>query len=224
MNIEMIDIEEPIRLGYADIIYRGSDGIIIHELRSHALMISMNNREHLLEIYEKNHLNQFHLILVKEESIKDILIKQYHKTLQFACFQAVYTKKDKINIFYPQNVSIHNLTMNHYQLVKECYEHSQDVEHLKDIIKRGHLWGLFENKELAGFIGIHDEGSMGILEVREKYKRKGYGSLLESYLINVYLDQGLIPFCQVIENNQPSLSLQKKLGLKISNDLSYWLG
>jgi len=59
MNIEMIDIEEPLRLGYANIIYQGNDGIIIHELRSDVLMVAMSDVKHFMEIYEKNCLQSF---------------------------------------------------------------------------------------------------------------------------------------------------------------------
>lgn len=223
MNIEMIDIEEPIRLGHVDMIYSGDGGMIVHELRSDVFMISMDNVEHFIEIYEKYSLNRYQLIDVKSQEIRDILVDKYHKTYQFACYQAVYASEKKIDIDFPQNVCIKNLTLEHFSFIKKYYEHSEDVEHLENIITRGHLWGLFEKNELAGFIGIHDEGSMGILEVRDGYQRKGYGYLLEGYLINYFIDQGWVPFCQVIDHNLPSLSLQKKLGLKLSKHLSYWL-
>lgn len=223
MNIEMIDIEEPLRLVYANIIYQGNDGIIIHELRSDVLMVAMSDVKHFMEIYEKNCLQSFSIISTKSKDIKDILTNKYHKTFQFACYQAVYTHGEKIDMIYPQDVYIHNLTLEFLPLIKKYYEHSDDVEHLKNIIERKHLWGIFEKNELAGFIGIHDEGSMGILEMRNEYKRKGYGYLLEGYLINYFIDQGWIPFCQIIQDNLPSLALQKKLGLSLSKGLSYWL-
>lgn len=223
MDIEMIDIEEAIRLGHADIIYQDSEGIIIHELRSDALMISMNNSCRFIEIYEKYDLQQFDLIDVKQEEIKDILVNRYHKTFQFACYQSVYTSQKKKKLEILENVKIKSLKREYLSSVYSCYKHSDDINYLKNIINRGHLWGIFENNDLVGFIGIHDEGSMGILEVKEEYKRKGFGSLLESYLINYFIDNDWIPYCQVIENNNASLALQKKLGLEISKHLSYWL-
>lgn len=223
MDIEMIDIEEPIRLGYADIIYRDREGIIIHELRSNALMISMNDSQHFIEIYEKYDLQRFDYIDVKQKEIKDILVNHYHKIYQFACYQSVYTSCQKKILEIPENVRIENIKLEQLSFVYDSYEHSHDINYLKNIINRGHLWGIFEDNVLAGFIGIHDEGSMGILEVKEKYKRKGYGCLLESYLINYFIDRGWVPYCQVIENNNASFALQRKLGLKISKKLSYWL-
>lgn len=64
---------------------------------------------------------------------------------------------------------------------------------------------------------------MGLLEVLPAYQRKGYATMLESYLINYFLDQGWVAYCQVIENNQASLQLQKKLGLTISQNVSFWM-
>lgn len=119
-------------------------------------------------------------------------------------------------------MSIQALSLNNIQDIIDSYQHS-DSTYIYELIEKKHMWGLFENNQIAGFIGIHHEGSMGLLEVLEKYQRKGYGTLLESYLINYYLKQGLVPYCQVIENNKQSLRLQRKLGLSISTDLSYWL-
>lgn len=61
------------------------------------------------------------------------------------------------------------------------------------------------------------------IEILPQYRRKGYGYLLEGYLINEYLDRGWIPYCQVVEDNEASLHLQKKLKMTLSKQLSYWL-
>lgn len=51
----------------------------------------------------------------------------------------------------------------------------------------------------------------------------GYGYLLEGYLINELLKQKKVPYCQVIEGNEASLALQRKLHMKISSRYSYWV-
>lgn len=76
---------------------------------------------------------------------------------------------------------------------------------------------------LAGFIGEHLEGSMGLLEVLPEYRSKGYGYKLETFLINHFLRLNVIPFCQVRINNSESLALQKKIGMEISELTTFWI-
>lgn len=159
--IENIEIYEPLRLGQGKIIYQGNDGIIMHELRSDALMISMNDVHHFIDIYEKENLQRLTLIDVKQENIKDILCQKYQHPFQFACYQAVYTKKEKVDIICPKNVTIQLLDQSYLSLVCDKYHYVNSCD-LQKKMEKGHLWGLFEDHQIAGFIGIHDEGSMGL--------------------------------------------------------------
>ena len=63
----------------------------------------------------------------------------------------------------------------------------------------------------------------GALEILPEYRRKRYGFRLEAFLIRHFLEHGKLPFCQVIEGNTESMSLQKKLGMEISEQPTWWL-
>ncbi|MEG0453655.1 MAG: GNAT family N-acetyltransferase [Coprobacillus sp.] len=218
--INYIDMLEPIRLGYADIIYKDEKQLIFIETRSQALMISMHDISHFKEIYERENLCKYELINVKQKEIVDILVN-YGKKYQFSCFQEVYIKNNKIAL--SEDYRIQLLQRDDISLITKYYKEVDDIEYIQHIVDNQHMWGIFEEEQLAGFIGIHLEGSMGLLEILPNYRRKGYGEALESFLINWYLENDLVPYCQVIEGNEASLKLQKKLGLKKSEILSYWL-
>lgn len=221
--IDRVDMDEPVRLGFGEIIYEGKHGMVIHEKRSDALMIDIDDVDFFMEIYEKNNLEKYQLIQTKQQDIKDILVERYHKNFQFSCYQAVYLRRDKIEMILPQGVEIKKLDESYCQEVYQRYQYDFSKDYILTKMNKGHLWGLFENQQFAGFIGIHDEGSMGMLEVFKEYRRKGYASLLEKYLINYFMEQGWIPFCQVNIHNQASLLLQQKLGLTISKNECFWL-
>ena len=85
------------------------------------------------------------------------------------------------------------------------------------------MWGLFEDGKLAGFIGTHSEGSMGILEVFPEHRRKGYGMMLESYLIRWHLERGWTPFGHVIDGNEASVRLQQKAGMEKGDLPAIWV-
>ena len=60
-------------------------------------------------------------------------------------------------------------------------------------------------------------------KIKKAYQHHGYGYLLEGYLINELLKQKKVPYCQVVEGNEASLALQRKLHMKISSRYSYWV-
>ena len=80
-----------------------------------------------------------------------------------------------------------------------------------------------QGRQLAGFIGQHPGGSMGMLAVLPQFRRMGLGAALEAHAIARLLRQGRVPFCHIFAGNRASLALQKKLGLCLRRDL-YWLG
>ncbi len=93
------------------------------------------------------------------------------------------------------------------------------ARHLAD----GWVYGGYnEAGELVGFIGEHDEGAIGMLEVFPEHRRHGYAYELEGFLVNRMLEQGRIPYTQVVEGNEASFALQRKLGLTVLPRVQCW--
>lgn len=222
-SIDDIDFIEPLRLNMTDVFYREDDGLIMLERESQSIMISMTDIDKFKRLWSQCHLDQYQLYNVKQKEVVDLLINEYHKKDYFACYQAVYPHQQLLNLAIPQNVSIQQLTLSYLDDVDQIYHHMDDKDYLKERIEQKAMWGLFVDDELAGFIGMHREGSMGILEIKKAYQHHGYGYLLEGYLINELLKQKKVPYCQVVEGNEASLALQRKLHMKISSRYSYWV-
>ncbi len=105
-----------------------------------------------------------------------------------------------------------------------CYGHgSGDEEELRDDIARGDVVGILDEGELMGFAGFHKEGSMGMLEVFPGFRRRRIGTYLLSHLINLRLERGQVPFCNVYLSNEASIRLQRSLGMHRASGLSYWM-
>ena len=96
-------------------------------------------------------------------------------------------------------------------------------DELTKLNDRGELYGGFEGEHFAGFIGRHREGSIGLLEVFPEYRRHGCGMELESFMVNKTLEEGRIPFCHVMLDNEKSLNLQKKIGFTIADTPIFWI-
>ena len=87
----------------------------------------------------------------------------------------------------------------------------------------GLMFGAEVDGELAGFIGMHTDGSVGMLEVFKKYRRCGVGSALVSHMNNYHADRGWTVYGQVYFDNDVSLAMQRRLGLAESEDYIRWI-
>lgn len=97
-----------------------------------------------------------------------------------------------------------------------------DVKTIERLMKDKGVFGVIEDGKLAGFIGRHADGNMGMLEVFESYRRRGVGEELEKFLINYIMTFGRTPICEVYTDNAPSVALQNKLGLTPAAFYTFW--
>lgn len=93
---------------------------------------------------------------------------------------------------------------------------------IEELMRTKGVFGAISGGRLAGFIGRHGDGSMGLLEVFEPFKRKGIGSALERFMINYVMTFGRTPFCDVFADNAASLELQQKSGLTAAHGYTLW--
>ena len=93
------------------------------------------------------------------------------------CFQVVYTKKRRWK-------SLRALTSGCWMRALPGSFRSitilvDDEGYVTERLRAGVMIGAFVDGRLAGFAGIHSEGSMGMLEVFEPFRRQGIGYALE---------------------------------------------
>ena len=107
--------------------------------------------------------------------------------------------------------------------VLEHYSHAfADLTYMERAIERGMI-GAFVRGMPAGFVGYHDEGSIGMLEVLPRYRRRGLGEVLQRAAIGLALARGQFPFAHIIAGNVASLALPRKLGMERSKTPLFWL-
>ena len=140
------------------------------------------------------------------------------------CYQSVYTKKSPLTIE-NSNIEIRILNEEYAEYVFNNYSSKDtiDIEYIRDRINTNTMLGAFIDENLVGFIGTHEEGSIGILEVLPYYRNRGIGECLQKYATNLALSQDRIPYGQIKINNLNSIRLQERLGFEISEDIVYWL-
>ncbi len=89
--------------------------------------------------------------------------------------------------------------------------------------RAGMLFGAYIEDKLAGFVGIHADGSMGLLHVLPEYQGRHIAKALETFIINYGLELGHIPYGQVVPTNEVSMHLQESLGLYFSKTEVAWV-
>lgn len=181
------------------------------------------------EILEKNDCICTHQQVVMQE------LEQMGFAVSCPCYQAVCTRREKLpvtGLYRPdgkptdQGLTIRQLTPEYWEVVADWYHRAEDEEdyaYVRSRVLDGAIYGAFLGEELAGFIGYHEEGSIGMLEVTPKYQRMHIGMALETYMANDCLEKGWTPYGQVIVGNEVSLAVQRKMGLYLSKGLIYWM-
>ncbi|SCH02613.1 GNAT family N-acetyltransferase [Romboutsia sp. 1001713B170207_170306_H8] len=203
----------------ANILKAEEDGVLLFDEVSNAYMLSAENTEKIFECLKG--LENCYLFYVTDNCFVKYLQKLYNLDEILICKQFIY--EDEHIVDYDKNLDIREPSSLDMDIIKKNYDKITDEE-LEEINKLHNLYvGYDKSKNMVGFIGSHLEGSMGILEVFPQYRRNGYASELERFMINDFIRKGMIPFCQVEVNNEKSIRLQRKLGLKESEKVVYWL-
>ena len=131
------------------------------------------------------------------------------------CHLCVYEAAEPIDAGFVRDIRV--LNASYLEAVLHHYSHPEYLkpDELEQMLRAGKMLGGFEDNRLVGYIGLHSDGAMGLLEVFLGHRRKGWGRALEAALINRQLECGQIPWGQVWPSNVASIRLQESLGLTV---------
>lgn len=204
-----------------DILRDTERGFLVYDRIGETYMLDGDNPEECLAwLKEAENSHKCSLIQCFHRELFEVLRQNYPSLKTMECYQVVYTKKEK-----PETeitLDIRPAGDSDFAWIRDTYELADDAE-LRKLIELGDLFVGVKDGEKAGFIGFHLEGSMGLLHVLPRFRKRGYGRELESFLIAKALERGWIPYGQVEPQNVKSMGLQDKLGMEISEKTVYWL-
>lgn len=214
-----MDMIEALRRGDAEILYFGEEGVLLKEKNNGVHMLTVSDKEsgeRILDCIKE----EPRLFVSHQEFMNDYICKRFGMKMECECTQMVYTRKEPLPL--KKETDIRRLDIREAEEVCAHYTLC-DKDYMENRLKCGVMYGIYEEGTLAGFIGMHKEGSIGMLEVFEAYRGKGFGTALEAFYINLHLKQGYTPFGQVISGNDISFRLQEKLQLYPSKEKLYWI-
>lgn len=223
-RMKNIDMLELLKIPSVRSRYAGGDGVLIELDGMFALSAEPDTGGKFLPMLTS-------LFPVKEPCIAILhtpelvgpLKRDYGFTTIMDCFHGVYDRGAPIPFTLPADAQIRRLDASHVDFVHVHYRTIDDIGYVRERILEG-MFGVFFGDSCAGFVGTHEERTIGLLYILPEYRRLGLAFALEAAMTNHLLSQGRQPFCQVAVGNEPSLALQRKLGFELSEDVIYWLG
>ena len=215
-----IDMLEVLRRGTAQVCRAGCDGVLLYDPPSEVWFLDAETPAALDEMLPM--LDGCVILTGHQMWYKDVLAAHFSFQTQQICRQSAWLAPQSPAVP-PFGGEIRRLDRSWAVWAEEHYSHSfGGVAYMEDAIDRGML-GAFVEGRPAGFVGTHIEGSMGMLEVLPEYRRRGIGEALLLAMTAFCLEQGKYPYGQVFTDNAPSLALQRKVGMTLSEELLFWL-
>lgn len=203
----------------AEVLEAGEDGVMLFDRISGAYMVSADDSEKAIAWMQG--LKCVSLFNATDAAVAGAARKLWKFKKILDCEQVVYCSDSPLR--YEKKLEMGGISDAEMPAVYENYDMVSKAEVDKIRAAHGLYAGRGENGGLAGFIGIHTEGSIGLLFVLPEQRRKGYAEELESFMINKMLSHDLYAFGQVETGNTVSAKLQEKLGLKTAQKHVYWL-
>lgn len=231
-----MDMIEMINRGRALLVARGTNDFLLQDTETGYFHHSGENKEFFMTLPREVRLSIKKIILHQEEMLTTVQ-KLLNLNNALICYQAVYTPRERLPIagLYrgdgkptEDGLVIRQLTMEHAEAVQNEYNHAEyqkvkDDDYIKDRITKGCMYGAFLGDELAGFIGIHNDDSIGMLRVLEQYRGRHIGRAMQTFIINKMLEMGYIPYGQFLIGDEGSERLQSSLGMYMSKTPVIWV-
>ena len=105
------------------------------------------------------------------------------------------------------------------------YRHDDSLERIRNDITNLDSACVRIDGELAAWCLVHgDDGSLGPLYTKDKFRKRGLAELVSTVLIKKLVAKNVIPYVHIVEENTPSLGLAAKFaGMEFTHDC-LWFG
>ena len=152
-------------------------------------------------------------VVARGPGVAEAVAERFRLSRSAYCCNVAYLKKERLTwdcpglVIRPYREEELPAFLAHYDI--------EDEAEAREHIRKGELFAAEFEGKLAGFMGLHADGSMGLLEIFPEYRQLGIGRAIEKFLINFCLDRAWTPYGQVFCDNEKSFSLQEHLGMTV---------
>lgn len=118
-----------------------------------------------------------------------------------------------------------NLKLENAAEVDKYYTYRSDfsIKEIENDISERPSSCIYEGNDLASWVLVHNDNSMGIMYTKEEYRGKNYALYVSLDLTDKILKKGNIPYLHIVESNNMSPGLALKTGFKKYGRVS-WFG
>ncbi|WP_326974929.1 GNAT family N-acetyltransferase [Caproicibacter sp. BJN0012] len=209
-----------VRRGSARVLAASGSGVLLYDRDSGTHMLSAEDGETARRMLSG--LGASELFVAHQECCAAAAEEKFGLCHRMPVCNAAYLQKEPIQ----ESASpalIRRLDEGFLPFVREHYQNVSEDGYLLGRLRAGVMFGAFVEGEPAGFIGMHEEGSMGLLEVLPRFRRRGIAVMLETFLANRLLKGGAVPYAQIKAGNEVSVALHRRLGFRMSDYSICWL-
>jgi len=222
MNIDGIDylgIERVLKRGSGKIIASSDHALLVFDHISEAFLLGCDDAASGLQLLDRHLSVGCGLLMVSDYALGLTAFERYGFSEKLECYQvAYYGGKPPAD----SRLTVRTADENDLPVLTKTY-HLISPEEMEKVVRRGSILLGYEADRLVGFIGEHLEGSMGLLYVFPEFRRRGFGTALQTHCIVKTMENGCVPFGQVEKDNLNSLKLQQKIGMTRSDNLIVWM-
>ncbi|MBR0507134.1 MAG: GNAT family N-acetyltransferase [Clostridia bacterium] len=218
-----IDMIEAIRRHTATVEYAAPDAVLLKTAVDDYLLAG--DTADACERALKRVSGDFDAFVAHDEVSREAVQKAFPRLNRCSpCWQAYYPKTEPIPL--PDVCEIRPFPLDQVPFLVSVYDPDADPADYEERVKRGDVLAAYRDGKIAGFIGFHEDGSGGMLEVLPAFRRLGIGTALEIGLHNLALSRGWTPYGQIYVGNEASRKLQESLGMVVSDpngSILYWI-
>lgn len=116
----------------------------------------------------------------------------------------------------PPEAYIKQLSPEDAAVINDLWPHKYDdsEQYIRTFIQMNGGYGLYikSSNMLAAWVLKNQMGTLGVLQTRNGYKRRGYGTLVTKALALEIAREGHVPLGTILLQNKPSQTMFRKLG------------
>ncbi|MFV0381686.1 MAG: GNAT family N-acetyltransferase [Breznakia sp.] len=221
-HVEMLEVY---RRGNVKVLYEERDGVLFYDYTSdtyYGTTITVEGAQDIVALLPPDYGS----FIAHSQLFLGVFEPRMRIRETFISYNYVYTKKDNIKLpKVTKKVKMRRLQQSHREAVLEHYAYARlsTEKYISERIEEGMLGAFIEDK-LVGFIGIHDNGALGMLYVYEDYRGEHIAEYLQASFVNKLIAdgyQGYI-YAQVRSDSETSEHIQKILHFDKSEHPNVW--
>lgn len=152
-------------------------------------------------------------------SVRDAISEKRDFERETGCGLYTLTKED----FTPctEGPPIGSIREDEYEFVASLAQHGEGARYLSERLSHAPHAAVRVEGELAAYMIVHANGSIGMLHTVEKFRNRGLGRHVASALAGMQFARGKPVYCYIVDGNTPSQHVFTSLGFRRVADVSW---